>query len=150
MQSVGSKVNPIPSGYHSVTPYLVVEGAPKLIDFLKQTFNAQEMARMNGPEGRVAHAEVKIGNSIVMMSDATTQYPSMPGNLYVYVEEVDMVYKRALEAGAASVSQPTNQFYGDRSASVKDPMGNIWGIATHVEEVAPEEMQRRMKEQSIQ
>ncbi len=150
MQSVTSKVNPIPSGYHSVTPYLVVEGVPKLIDFLKNTFNAQELARMKGPDGRVAHAEVKVGDPIVMMSDATPQYPPMPGNLYVYVEDVDMVYKRALEAGAASVSQPTTQFYGDRSASVKDPMGNIWGIATHVEQVSPEEMQRRMKEQSIQ
>ena len=149
MQSVTSKVNPIPSGYHSVTPYLVVEGASKLIDFLKKAFNAQEIARMKGPEGRVAHAEVKVGDSIVMMSDATAQFPPMPGNLYVYVEDVDMVYKRALEAGAASVSQPTNQFYGDRSASVKDPMGNIWGIATHVEEVSPDEMQRRMKERSI-
>ena len=150
MQSVTSKVNPIPSGFHSVTPYLVVEGAPKLIDFLKHTFNVQEMARMNAPEGRVAHAEVKVGDSIVMMSDATAQNPPMPGNLYVYVEDVDMVYKRALDAGATSVSQPTNQFYGDRSASVKDPMGNIWGIATHVEDPSPEEMQRRMKERAIQ
>jgi PhnB protein len=147
MQSV-TKVKHIPQGYHSVSPYLVVDGAARLIDFVKQTFNAVENARMNGPEGRISHAEVKIGDSIIMLSDSTPEYKAMPAMLYVYVEDVDAVYKKALQAGATSVSEPKNQFYGDRSAGVKDPLGNQWGIATHVEEVPPEEMQRRMKEQA--
>ncbi|HEV2119083.1 MAG TPA: VOC family protein [Candidatus Bathyarchaeia archaeon] len=149
MQSVTTKVKPIPAGYHSVTPYLIVEGAPKLIAFLKQTFNAEEVARMNGPDGRVAHAEVKIGDSIVMMSDSTAEFKPAESQLYVYVDDIDVAYKRALDAGAISVREPKNQFYGDRSASVKDPTGNTWGIATHVEDVSPEEMQKRMKEQSL-
>ena len=150
MQSITREVKPVPQGYHSVSPYLIVEGAPRLIDFLKRAFNAEEKERMNGPEGRISHAEVKIGDSIIMMAEATPQYKAMPSSLYVYIENVDMVYKRALEAGGTSVGEPTDQFYGDRSASVKDPTGNIWGIATHVEDVSPEEMQRRMKERSNQ
>jgi len=149
MQSV-TKVKHIPQGYHSVSPYLVVDGAAKLIDFVKQTFNAAESARMDGPQGHISHAEVKIGDSIIMLSDSTPEYKAMPAMLYVYVEDVDAVYKKALQAGATSVSEPKNQFYGDRSAGVKDPLGNHWGIATHVEEVPPEEMQRRMKEQANQ
>ena len=100
---------------------------------------------MNGPDGRVAHAEMKIGNSIVMMSDATTEFKPAESQLYVYVDNVDDTYKRALQAGATVVREPKDQFYGDRNASVKDPVGNIWGIATHVEEVSPDELQRRMK-----
>src|SRR5215467_3074579 len=147
MQSV-TKVKHIPQGYHTVSPYLVIDGASKLIDFVKYTFNAVENARMEGPPGRISHAEMKIGDSIVMLSDSTPEYKAMPSMLYVYVEDVDAVYKRALQAGATSVSAPDNKFYGDRSAGVKDPLGNHWGIATHVEEVSPEEMQRRMKEQA--
>jgi len=105
---------------------------------------------MSGPEGRVAHAEMKIGDSIIMMGDASSQNKAMPSQLYVYVDDVDTVYKRALEAGGTSISEPTNQFYGDRNASVRDPVGNIWGISTHVEDVPPEEMQRRMKERANQ
>lgn len=149
MQSV-TKAKPIPQGYHSVTPYLIVEGAPKLIEFLKRTFNAEEKDRMNGPNGRVAHAEVKIGDSIVMMADSTPENKPNQSQLYIYIDNVDTVYKRALEAGGISVTPPTDQFYGDRSASVKDPMGNIWGIATHVEDVSPEEMQKRMNARSAQ
>lgn len=150
MQSVTAKVKPIPAGYHSVTPYLVVEGAPKLIDFVTRVFNAEEIARMNGPDGRVAHAEVKIGDSIVMMSDATAEFQPVASQLYVYVDDIDKTYKRALDVGATIVREPKTQFYGDRNATVKDPAGNIWGIATHVEEVSPEEMARRMKEQQNQ
>ncbi len=147
MQSV-TKVRPIPQGYHSVSPYLVVDGAAKLIDFVKHTFNAVENARMEGPQGRISHAEMKIGDSIVMLSDSTPEYNAMPSMPYVYVDDVDAVYKRALQAGGTSVSEPKNQFYGDRSAGVRDPLGNHWGIATNIEEVSPEEMQRRMKEQA--
>ena len=150
MQSVATKLKPIPAGYHSVTPYLIVEGAPKLIDFLKRAFNAEEMARMNAPDGRIAHAEVKIGDSIVMMSDETAEFKSVASQLYVYVDDIDKTYKRALEVGATIVREPKTQFYGDRNASVRDPTGNIWGIATHVEEVSPEEMARRMREQQNQ
>ncbi len=149
MQSV-TKVRPTPEGYHTVSPYLIVEGAPRLIDFLKHTFNAQETSRVKGPGDRIAHAEVKVGDSVVMMADASPENKAMPSQLYVYVDDVDMVYKRALEAGATSVTEPKDQFYGDRNASVKDPTGNIWGMATHVEDVPPEEMSRRMKEQSLQ
>jgi uncharacterized glyoxalase superfamily protein PhnB len=149
MQSV-TKVKPVPQGYHSVTPYLIVEGAPKLVEFLKRTFNAEETVRMDGPNGRVAHAEVKIGDSIVMMADATPENKSNQSQLYIYIDNVDTIYKKALEAGATSVTPPTDQFYGDRSASVKDPTGNIWGIATHVEDISPEEMERRMKTRSAQ
>jgi PhnB protein len=145
MQSVTTKIKPIPSGYHSVTPYLVVDGAPKLLDFVKRAFNAEELSRMNGPDGRVAHAEVKIGDSIVMMSDSTKEFPPAQTQLYVYVDDTDTTYKRALESGAVKVQEPKNQFYGDRNASVRDPLGNIWGIGTHVEDVSPEEMKKRMK-----
>src|SRR5216117_1365944 len=99
---------------------------------------------------RVAQAEMKIGDSVIMMADATSENRAMPSQLYVYVDDVDTVYKRALEAGGTSISEPTNQFYGDRNANVKDPVGNIWGIATHVEDVPPEEMQRRIKERANQ
>lgn len=149
MQSLATKVKPIPAGYHTVTPYLIVEGAPKLIDFLKHTFNAQESALIKGPDGRVAHAEVKIGDSTIMMSDATAQWKPIESQAYVYVEDVDAAYKRALEAGATSVREPKTEFYGDRTGSVKDPLGNVWGIATHVEDVSPEEMQKRMKAQGL-
>ena len=149
MQSV-TKVKPIPIGYHSVTPYLVVESASRLIDFAKRAFNAEEIARMNGPDGRIAHAEVKIGDSVVMMSDSTAEFPPVQSQLYVYVDDTDATYKRALQAGATVVREPKNQFYGDRNASVRDTLGNIWGIATHVEDVSPEEMQKRMREQGSQ
>ena len=145
MQAVTRKVEPIPQGYYSVTPYLIVDGATKLIDFVKQTFSAQEKERMSGSGGRVSHAELKIGDSIIMMSDSTEEWKPMPGNLYVYVGDVDAVYHKALAAGAVTIREPKDQFYGDRSASVKDPFGNIWGIATHIEDVPPDEMQRRMK-----
>jgi PhnB protein len=137
---------PIPDGYHSITRSLIVEGAQKLIDFLKQAFNAKETFCMRGQGETVAHAEYLIGDSIVMLSDATPQWPARSSAFYLYVEDVDAVYRRAIEAGATSVREPANQFYGDRSAGVIDPVGNHWGIATRVEEVAPEEMARRAEE----
>jgi PhnB protein len=138
-------VKPIPEGYRSVTPYLIAQGSAKILDFVKETFDATEMMRMPGPKGTIAHAEFRIGDSILMISDGGEQYPPMPCSLYVYVNNVDETYKRALKAGATSVKEPADQFYGDRSASVKDSGGNIWGIATHVEDVSAEEMERRMK-----
>jgi PhnB protein len=150
MQSVTTKVKAVPTGYHSVTPSLVVEGVPGVLEFVKQAFNAEEKERFTTPDGRIVHAEVKIGDSIVMMAEASEQFKAMPGWLYLYLDDVDATYMRALQAGATSVNEPKNQFYGDRSAAVKDSSGNIWGIATHVEDVSREELERRMKEQRPQ
>jgi uncharacterized glyoxalase superfamily protein PhnB len=145
-------VKPIPEGYHSVTPYLVVEGAAKLIDFLRQAFDAQETFRMPKPDGTIMHAELKIGDSMVMMGDASETWKAIPSVLYLYVNDADAVYKRALQAGATSTMEPADQFYGDRHGSVKDPAGNVWWIATHKEDVPPEELKKRaeafMKQQS--
>lgn len=137
-------VQSVPANYHTVTPYLVASGVTKVIDFLKQTFDAKEIVRMPGPGGSVAHAELKIGDSIVMMGDAGGPNPPMPAQLYVYVKDVDAVYKKALAAGGTSVREVTDQFYGDRNGTVQDPCGNHWGIATHIEDVSPEEMKKRM------
>jgi PhnB protein len=136
-------VKPIPEGFHNVTPYLVVPGVAKLIDFLKQAFGATELFRMPRPNGTIMHAEVKIGDSIVMMGEPMGGHQPMPGSLYLYVEDADAVYKRALQAGATSTMEPADQFYGDRSAGVKDPVGNHWWIATHKEDVSPDELARR-------
>ena len=136
-------VKPIPDGYHSVTPYLSVPGVAKLLDFLQQAFEAQELHRMPRPDGTIMHAEVRIGDSLVMMGEPMGSAQPMFGSLYLYVHDVDAVYKRALQAGATSTSEPADQFYGDRSAGVKDPVGNQWWIATHKEDVPPEEMTKR-------
>ena len=145
MQSITSKPNPTPQDYGTVTPYLIVDGVPGLIDFLRETFHAEERARINDKEEHVGHAEIKIGNSIIMMADSTPQYNPIPSQLYVYVENVDDTYRQGLKAGGTSEQEPTTQFYGDRTAAVKDPTGNIWWIASRVEEVSPEEMEKRMK-----
>ena len=137
-------VKPIPEGYHSVTPYLVVQGAGKLIDFMKAAFDAQETVRMSMPDGSIGHAEMRIGNSMVMIGEVRDQWKSMPTSLYLYLEDVDAVYARALAAGATAISEPKNQFYGDRSGAVQDMCGNFWWVATHVEDVSEEEMKRRM------
>jgi PhnB protein len=136
-------VKPIPDGYHSVTPYLIVQGAPALIDFLKQVFDAVEKERFLRPDGAIQHAEVRIGDSHIMLAEASAVFPAMPCTLYVYVPDTDASYKRALEAGATSVMAPMDQFYGDRSGGVKDASGNYWWIATHKEDVPKEEMMRR-------
>ncbi len=136
-------VKPIPEGYHSITPYLVLDGAAKVLEFVKQAFGAQEIVRMPGPNGAIGHAEVRIGDSVVMMADATAQYPAQPGRLLLYVPNVDEIYQRALKLGGKSEREPADQFYGDRNAGVIDPAGNRWFIATHIEDVSPEEMKRR-------
>ncbi len=134
---------PIPDGFHTVTPYLVVQGAAKELDFLKGAFEAKELFRMPQPDGTIMHAEVKIGDSIVMMGEARGQHKPMPCSLYLYVTDADAVYKRALQAGATSTMEPANQFYGDRTAGVRDPAGNQWMIGTHKEDVSPEELRKR-------
>ena len=137
---------PIPEGYHTITPYLVVPGVAKLIDFLKRAFDAKEVERMARPDGTVMHAEVRIGDSIVMMGEASGEKKAMPAMLYLYVNDTDAAYQRALDAGATSLLAPTDQFYGDRNAGVNDPSGNQWWIATHVEDVPPEKMAKRARE----
>lgn len=136
-------VKPIPDGYHTVTPVLTVHGAAKLIEFLKQAFDAKEVYQLPGPNGIVMHAEVKIGDSMVMLGEATDEWKPMPATVALYVEDVDVWYKRALGAGATSVREPADQFYGDRSAGVKDFAGNQWWIHTHIEDVPPEEIKKR-------
>jgi len=138
-------VKPIPDGFHSVTPFLTVPGVAKLLDFLKQAFEAQELHRMPRPDGTIMHAEVRIGDSLVMMGEPMGSSQPMFGSLYLYVHDVDAVYQRALQAGATSTSEPADQFYGDRSAGIKDPVGNQWWIATHKEDVPLEEIARRAK-----
>jgi PhnB protein len=135
-----------PDGYHSVTPYLVVDGAARLIDFLQQTFDAEEVERFAAPGNRIGHAELRIGDSLVMLGDAHGEHKAMQAMLYVYVDDVDASFQRALTAGGTSVQAPTDHFYGDRSGGVKDPCGNIWYIATHIEDVSPAELKRRAQE----
>jgi PhnB protein len=139
-------VQPIPEGYHTVTPYLVVPGAPDVIEFLKQVFGAEEMFRMAGPDGRVMHAEVRVGDSIIMMGEVPEGEAARPAMIHLYLEDVDAAYARALAAGATAVAEPKDQFYGDRSGGVEDAAGNRWWIATHVRDVPPEEMAAAMKE----
>ena len=138
-------VKPVPDGYHTVTPYLTIRGVDKLIEFLKQVFGAQRTEYMTRPDGSVTHAEVRIGDSVVMMGEPTNVSEQMPGMLYLYIPDLDAAYKRALAAGATSVHEPTNEFYGDRSAAVKDASGNTWFMATHVEDVPREELEKRAK-----
>ena len=141
---MASSVKAKPDGYHTVTPYLTVRGVARLIDFVKQTFDAREIERHNGPDGSIRHAEMQIGDSKVMMGEAGGEWAPMPGVLYVYVPDVDATYRRALAAGATSLREPTDQFYGDRSGTVEDPFGHFWTLSTHVEDVSPDEIKKRM------
>jgi uncharacterized glyoxalase superfamily protein PhnB len=136
-------VKPIPDGYHTATPYLIVPGVSNVIDFLKAAFDAKEQERVEGPNGRIMHAEVRIGDSPIMLGEPMGEWKPMPSMIYLYVADTDAVYRRALQAGATSVQEPADQFYGDRSAGVKDEAGNLWWIATHKEDVAPADMKKR-------
>ena len=148
---MSSVVKPIPDGYHSVTPYLVVDGGARAIDFYKQAFGATELFRMDGPDGRIAHAEIKIGDSHVMLGDESPEmgarspqsFGGSPVRLMLYVEDVDATVGRAVEAGAKLTRPVADQFYGDRTGGVTDPFGHAWYVATHVEDVPPEELKRR-------
>lgn len=142
---------PIPEGYRTATPYLIVKGAADAIEFYKKAFGATEMLRMADPHGRVGHAEIRIGDSVIMLAD---EHPAMgyrgPRSLggssvsiLLYLEDVDRVFERAVKAGAKAQRPVTDQFYGDRSGTLEDPFGHVWTVATHVEDVPPEEMKRR-------
>lgn len=139
-------VKPIPQGYHTAIPYLIVEGAERLIEFLCSGFAAEEICRVMHPDGCIMHAEVKIGDSLIMMSEAKEAFPAMASMIHLYVENADATYERAIKAGATSLMEPKDEFYGDRTAGVKDPTGNCWWIATHQEDVSPEEIDKRVKE----
>jgi uncharacterized glyoxalase superfamily protein PhnB len=142
-----SMPEPIPAGHHTVTPYLLVEDVAGQIDFMIRAFGAVETSRSATPDGRIMHAEVKIGDSFVMLGEASGEWKPMPCMLHLYVPDTDAVYASATRAGARSVREPADQFYGDRSAGVVDAEGNQWWIATHVEDVPPAEMERRMRAQ---
>jgi PhnB protein len=147
-----TKAKPIPEGYHNVTPYLVIKGAAKAIDFYKQAFNATEIMRMPQPDGRVGHAELKFGDSVVMMADEFPEMnvlgPTTLGNtsvgLLLYVDDVDKAVERAVAMGAKIEKPVQDQFYGDRMGTIIDPFGHKWSLAVHIEDVTPEEMKRRM------
>jgi uncharacterized glyoxalase superfamily protein PhnB len=136
----------IPDGYHTINTSVIVDGAQEIIDFLKKTFDAKVRFVMPGQPGKIAHAELEIGDSVVMISDATDQYPATRCRVYAYVGDVDAAYKRALAAGAKGVEKPENQFWGDRNAAVVDSKGNHWAIATRVEDLSSEEIGKRAQE----
>jgi PhnB protein len=147
-------VKPIPEGYHTLTPYLVVKGAAAALDFYAKALGAKELVRMADPSGKVGHAEMKIGDSHFMLADEHPEVgavaPPATGGRYatflVYVPDVDAVFKRAIAAGATEVRPVDLQFYGDRTGRLRDPFGHEWMLATHVEDVPPDEMKRRMRE----
>ena len=145
-------VKPIPDGYHTATPYLVVNGAARAIEFYKNAFGAQELMRMGGPEGKINHAEIKIGDSPIMLSDEVMGNKSpqalggSPVAIFLYVNDVDRVFNQAIAAGAKEEMKPANMFWGDRYGKLTDPFGHSWSLATHVEDVAPQEMEKRGRE----
>ena len=148
-------VKPIPDGYHSVTPYLIIKNsASKAIDYYKKAFGATELMRMPGPDGTIGHAEIKIGDSPIMLADemesmgfkSPQSYGGTPVSLMIYVKDVDKIFKQAISAGGKEIQPLENKFYGDRSGTLSDPFGHCWTVGTHVEDVAPDEMDRRMKE----
>lgn len=151
-------VQPIPAGYHSVTPYLMVRDAARAIAFYRNAFDADEVMRFNGPDGRIAHAEVKIGDSHVMLADESPEQgfvgPQTLGgagvSLMLYVDDVDATFAQALAAGATVRRPVADQFYGDRVGTLADPFGHVWSIGTHREDVPVEEMQRRMASMATQ
>lgn len=145
----------IPKGYNTITPYIVVKGAAKAIEYYKNVFGAKEIVRMNGPDGKVGHAELQIGDSKIMLADenpsmgqgytSATTIGASPVSLYIYLPDVDRVIERATAAGANVLRPAQDQFYGDRSGFIQDPFGHLWGIATHIEDVSETEMKERMK-----
>jgi len=148
-----SKVPFTPEGYNAITPYLMIKGAAEAIDYYKKVFGATEVMRMENKDGRIGHAELKIGDSHIMLADETPETISRsplstggsPVSLLLYVEDVDSTVKKAVDEGAKVIKQVQDQFYGDRSGFIQDPFGHFWGVATHVEDVSPQELEERMK-----
>jgi PhnB protein len=152
-ETLMANVKPIPEGYHSITPYLIIKDASAAIDFYKKAFSATEILRMDGPGGKIMHAELQIGNSRIMLADENPEigYPGLPEGvrspvaLMIYVEDVDKTAANATSAGMKTERHVADQFYGDRSGNFIDPFGHRWTIATHIEDVSEEEMERRMR-----
>jgi len=150
--SKSTKVKPIPDGYHSVTPYLIIDGAARALDFYKRAFDAKELMRIPSPGDKIGHAEIRIGDSVIMLADehpemdarGPSHYGGSPVSIMIYLEDVDKQFKQALAAGATEIRPLTDQFYGDRSGTIKDPFGHNWHLSTHKEDVSMEEMNRRM------
>ncbi len=148
-----SRVKPIPEGYRTITPYLAIKNAAKALEFYKRAFGATESYKLMMPDGRVGHAEIRLGDSLVMLADEFPEYGGKapdtlggsPVSLHLYVEDVDAFVKKALAAGAKERKPVTDQFYGDRSGQLEDPFGHLWWVATHKEDVAPEAMQKRVE-----
>jgi PhnB protein len=140
------KVEPVPPGYHTVTSFVVVKGAAKLLDFTAKAFGAVEISRMSKHDGTISHAETRIGDSVIMMFDSKRNWPTTPAFIRLYVENCDAIYKQAIQSGARSVTEPTSMPWGDRVARVRDPLGNVWWIMTRMENVSPEEIEKRSTE----
>lgn len=149
-----TQVQPIPKGYHTVTPYLTIKDCARAIEFYKKAFGAVETVRIPEPNNKIMHAEIRIGDSVLMMTEENVEHKHMgpeslggsPVSVLLYVENVDEIFKRAVSAGATVVREVKQEFFGDRMGTLKDPFGHTWSIGTHVEDVSPEEMERRMKE----
>ena len=147
-----AKARPIPEGHNSVSPYLIVDGAARALDFYTKALGAKELFRFPGPDGKIGHAEIRLGDTVIMLADehpdhdahAPRKFGGSPVSLHVYVEDVDAVFQRASAAGAKTKRPVTDQFYGDRSGTFEDPFGHTWHLSTHVEDVPPDELKRRM------
>ena len=145
---------PVPEGYHTLTAYLAVDDAAAAIEYYQRAFGAKESVRMEGPDGKIGHAELEIGDSRVMLADAYPPSAARPpkelggttGGVFIYTENVDSLFKQAIDAGATSVSDPENMFWGDRFGTLTDPFGHVWYMSTHVEDVSPEEMGERQRQ----
>jgi PhnB protein len=148
---MANKPKPIPDGYHSVTPYLIVDDAARALEFYKKAFGAKELMRMPKPNGKIGHAEIKVGDSAIMLADESPEvgarsprsFGGSPVSIFLYVEDVDTTFAKAVDAGGKVQRPVADQFYGDRMGGIEDPFGHAWYIATHVEDVSPEEMKKR-------
>ncbi|HTU46426.1 MAG TPA: VOC family protein [Bryobacteraceae bacterium] len=153
---MAGKVNPVAAGYHTVTPYLVVKGGNQALEYYKKAFNATDAKVMSDPGGRIMHAEFKIGDSMVMLSEemgpnrSPQSLGGSPVSIFLYVEDVDSVFKQAVDAGAKPDMPPQDMFWGDRFGKLTDPFGHLWALATHIEDVAPEEMGKRAQDAMAQ
>ena len=141
-----NEVTAIPEGYHTVTPFIIVKGAADLLAFTASAFGALELSRMTGDDGKITHAEARIGDSVIMIFDSKEEWPDTPAFLRLYVEDCDAMYHQAIRAGGISVTNPTNMPWGDRISRIGDPFGNIWWIMTRTENVKPEVIEKRYRE----
>lgn len=146
-KQVESSTKGVPAGYHTVTPFVIVKGAAKFLDFLKDAFGATELGRVPDSDGKLGHAECKIGDSVIMTFDSKDNWPPTPAFLRLYVKDCEATYRQAIEAGAISVTKPTEMPWGDRGSRVADPFGNLWWIMTREEDLTPEEIEKRYGEE---